>query len=127
MKNTGVILLSAGVLLIGFALLTPLLLFLIGLVLHNTVDGSMLLEMECSPLSFIGLVLLVPGSLVSRKHSLGIGIASGVALLAMVGCLSPTFPKGIVSMIATICYYLSLFVALGLGIAILHTKHPSQE
>lgn len=127
MKNGGILLLSAGVLLVGFALLTPLLFFLIGFVLDNTIDGGILLGMECSPLSFLGLVLLVLGSLFSKKHALAIGIISIVATLAMVMCLSSTFPKGTISMIASGCYYLSLLVALGLGIAILHTKHPYQE
>ena len=127
MRNTGIILLSAGVLLVGFALLTPLLFFLIGWVLDSTSDISILLGMECAPLSFLALVLLVLGSLFSRKHTLTIGIISVVATLAMVICLSPTFPKGTISVIARGCYYLSLLIALGLGIAILQGKRPSQE
>lgn len=122
MKNAPTILLSSGVLLVGFALCTPLLFFLIGLSLNNASDGSILLGMEYALLSFVGLVLLVLGSLFSKQHTLAMGITSGVAALAMVGCLSASDPKSVFDWFVSGCYYLSLLVALGVSIAILHTR-----
>ena len=123
MKNAGTILLSAGVLLVGFALITPLLFFLIGLLLDKGSDGSILLEMEYAPLSSLGLVLLILGSLFSAKFSLPIIITSGVAVLSMVGSYLASYPKGAFDWIVTGCYYLSLVIALSVGIAILNTRH----
>ena len=123
MKNAATILLSAGVLLVGFALLTPLLFFLIGLLLDKGSDGSILLEMEYAPLSFLGLVLLILGSIFSAKFSLPIIVTSGVAALSLVGSFLASNPKCTFDWIVTGCYYLSLLLALSVGIAILNTRH----
>ncbi|NBK20651.1 MAG: hypothetical protein EOM68_01335 [Spirochaetia bacterium] len=122
MKNAPTILLSAGVLLVGFTLLTPLLFFLIGFLLDKHGNGSILLGMDYAFLSFGGLVLLVLGSLFAKRYALVIGITSGVATLAMVGCFYATEPKGLFDWFVSGCYYLSLLVALGVSIAILHTR-----
>jgi len=122
MKNVGTILLAAGVLLVGFALITPLLFFLIGLLLDKGSDASMLIQMKYALLSFFGLVLLIFGSLISTKFSLPIIVSSGVAILSMVGSFLASNPKCTFDWIVTGCYYLSLLIALSVGIAILHTK-----
>ena len=123
MRNAGTILLSTGVLLIGFALFTPLLFFLIGLLLDKTGDGSLLLQMEYALVSFVGLALLILGSIFSQKVSATLIISSSVALLAIV----VSGLEGLIGWIVTGCYYLSLFTALGVAIGILHTRHPSQK
>jgi len=122
MKNVGTILLAAGVLLVGFALITPLLFFLIGLLLDKGSDASMLIQMKYALLSFFGLVLLIFGSLISTKFSLPIIVSSGVAILSLVGSFLASNPKCTFDWIVTGCYYLSLLIALSVGIAILHTK-----
>ncbi|MGB4405685.1 MAG: hypothetical protein WBI82_02380 [Sphaerochaeta sp.] len=122
MKNAGTILLSAGVMLVGFALFTPLLFFLIGALLGKGNGGSALQEMEYALLSLIGLVLLVVGSLMSAKFTLPISISSGVAALSMVGFFLANNPKTVFDWIVTGCYYFFQLVALSVGIAILHTR-----
>ncbi len=122
MKNVGTILLSAGVLFVGFALLTPLLFFLIGLLLDKRVDGNILLQMEYALLSFMGIVLLSLGSVFSVKLSLPIIVSSVVASLSMVVSIYANKSRNTFDWIVTGCYYISLLVALGAGIAILHTK-----
>lgn len=124
MKNVGTILLSAGVLFVGFALLTPLLFFLIGLLLDKRVDGNILLQMEYALLSFMGIVLLSLGSVFSVKLSLPIIVSSVVASLSMVVSIYANKSRNTFDWIVTGCYYISLLVALGAGIAILHTKKP---
>jgi len=124
MKNVGTILLAAGVLLVGFALITPLLFFLIGLLLDKGSDASMLIQMKYALLSFFGLVLLIFGSLISTKFSLPIIVSSGVAILSMVGSFLASNPMCTFDWIVTGCYYLSLLIALSVGIAILHTRQP---
>ena len=123
MKNAGTILLSAGVLLVGFALITPLLFFLIEVILGKTGDASILLEMEYASLSFIGLGMIVVGSFFSPKRSPIIIVSSVVAALAMVGSFLASNPKCTFDWIVTGCYYLSLITALSVGIVILHTRH----
>ncbi len=127
MRNTGIIFLSAGVLFVGFALLTPLLFFLIGALLEHSFDLTILLGMEYALLSCIGLVLLILGYLFSAKWSPSIIVSSGIATLAMVLCLVASEPKGVFYWIVRGCYFLSLLTALGMGIGILHTKPPYQE
>ena len=122
MKNAVTILLSAGVLLVGFALLTPLLFFLIETYLGKGSEGSVLQEMGYALLSFIGLVLLVVGSLLSAKFMLPISISSGVAALSMVGFFLASNPKTAFDWVVTGCYYLSQLIALSMGIAILHMR-----
>ncbi len=123
MRNSGIILLSAGVLLIGFSLLTPLLFFLIEAALNKSSDASVLLQMEHALLSCIGLALLILGSIFSKKISLPIIISSSVALLA----LAVSGREGLLGLIITGCYYLSLLTSFGFAIAILHTSHPSYK
>ncbi len=122
MKNVGTIILSAGVLLVGFALLTPLLFFLIGAVLDKNCDGSVLLEMEYALFSLIGLVLLVAGSLFTAKFSLSLIVSSGIATLSMVGSYLAINPRTVFGWVVTGCYYISQLIALSVGIAILHTR-----
>ncbi|MBI9094101.1 MAG: hypothetical protein JEY71_04365 [Sphaerochaeta sp.] len=122
MKNAGTILLSAGVMLVGFSLLTPLLFFFIGALLGKGSEGSVLQEMGYALLSLIGLVLLVVGSLVSAKFTLPMSIFSGVATLSMVVCFLASNPKTVFGWVVTGCYYFSQLVALSVGIAILHTR-----
>lgn len=122
MRNAGTILLSTGVLLIGFALFTPLLFFLIGLLLDKTGDGSLLLQMEYALLSLIGLALLVVGSTFSVKFTTPLIVPSIVAILAIAGSYYAKEPKEIIDWIVIGCYYLSLLVAFGVGIANLHVQ-----
>lgn len=122
MKNVGTILLSAGVMLVGFTLLTPLLFFLIGALLGKGSEGSVLSEIAHAHLSLIGLVLLVAGSLLSAKFTLPILVSSGVAILSMVCFLFASNPKTVFGWIVTGCFYLSQLFALSVGIAILHAR-----
>ncbi len=122
MKNASTILLSAGVLLVGFTLITPLLFFVIGLVVNNTSDTSIFLEMEYAFLSLIGMVFLILGSVFSGRFYLAIIIASVVAATAMVGSVLANYPKDTFGLVVIGCYYLSLLIALSVGIAILHTR-----
>lgn len=123
MKNVATILLSVGVLFVGFALLTPLLFFLIGLLLNKIGDTSVLLQMEYALISFIGLAMLVTGSIFSAKFLIPTIASFAVATLAIAVSFVANSPKGIFDWIVIGCYYLSLFTALGMGIAILHIKH----
>jgi|GEM_PF-4556203 len=127
MKNAGTILLSAGVLLVGFSLLTPLLFFLIAALLDKTLDGSILLQMEYALFSLIGIALLILGSCFSTKTSMTIIISSVVALLSMVGCFLASNPKTVFDWIVIACYYLSLLTTLSMGIAILHKRQGGSQ
>ncbi len=122
MKNASTILLSAGVLLVGFTLITPPLFFLIGLVVNKISDTSMLLEMKYAFLSLIGMVLLILGSVLSGRFYLAIIVSSVFAAMAMVGSFLATSPKDPFGLVVIGCYYLSLLIALSVGIAILHTR-----
>lgn len=130
MKNTGTILLSAGVLFVGFSLFTPLLFFLIGALLDNSYDTSILLQMEYAFLSCIGVVLLVLGSILSLNVSLArilsAIISSSLVILAYVVSFAIKDGAGLFAWIVTACHYLALVTAFGIGISILHTKHPDQ-
>ncbi|MDY0288707.1 MAG: hypothetical protein RBR15_07785 [Sphaerochaeta sp.] len=117
MKNASIILLSAGVLFVGFSLVTPLLFFLIGAMLDKSFDVSALLQMEYALIAFVGLLMLILGSIFSKKVSPTIIISSTIALLAIV-----VSPK-VSSFIVTGCYYLSLLTAFSVGSARLHREH----
>ncbi len=127
MKNRGTILLSSGVLLVGFSLLTPLLFFLIEGLLGKGFETSVLLEMEYAFLSFLGLVLLVLGSIFSAKFSPSIIISSGMASLAMVGAQFASDPKGVFDWVITGLYYCSLLGSFAAGMVILHRSGIKQE
>ncbi len=126
MKNAGIILVSGGVLLIGFSLLTPLLFFLIEVCLDNSADGSILLQMEHAALSCIGLGLLILGSLFFRRKSLTIILSSVVAVLVIVVSYLTSVPAGFFGWIVTGGYYLALFTAFSAGIMLLHAQRPYQ-
>ena len=124
MKNLGTILLSAGVLLLGFSLLTPLLFFFIEALVGKGFDLDELLGMQYALLSSIALVLLVLGSKFSNKFSISITILSVMTALAMVGSFSASDPRGVLDWVVTGCYYLLLLIILGRGIIMLH-RQPS--
>ena len=125
MKNSDTILLSLGVLLVGFALLTPLLFFLIGLLLKKGGDTGILLEMEYAFLSFIGIVLLILGTVFSARFLFPMIMVAVVASISLVCIFLASDPRGVFDWIVMGCYYLSLLVALILGMAILHTTSSS--
>lgn len=127
MKNSGTILLSAGLLLVGFSLLTPLLFFLIGFLLDKSGDGSMLLQMEHASLSLVGLVLLILGSIFSTRISLAVIISSAIAILVIAASYVVTTSHETFGWIVTGGYYLSLLTAFILAIVVLHMQHPSQR
>lgn len=120
MKNSGIVLLSAGVLFVGFSLITPLLFFLIGALLDKNFDMSLLLQMEYALIAFVGLFMLILGSIFSKKTSLTIIISSTVALLAIV--VAPKLNSSLV----TGCYYIYLVTAISVGIARLHANKPDR-
>lgn len=122
MRNIGTILLSAGVLLVGFSFLSPLLFFLIEATLGTSGDTGMLLEMEHAAISFVGLLLLALGSIFSEKRSPLIIASSSLAGLALVSSFFVTDPKGAFRWVVTCCYYLGILTAFGAGIATLHKK-----
>lgn len=123
MRNIGTILLSAGILFVSFTLLTPLLFFFIDLLLEKSGDGAALLEMKYTFLSMAGLMLLVLGSVRSSKFPATIIVSSIVATLALVLSFFASDPRHVFDWIVIGCYYISLLIAVSVGIALLHTAN----
>ncbi|MDT4762684.1 hypothetical protein [Sphaerochaeta sp. PS] len=123
MRNIGTILISLGVLLIGFALLTPLLFFLIALLLGKASDASLLLGMQYALLSSAGVALVFVGSLLTSSVTLLLGFSFFFSALSLVGSLVAPLLNGtrdLFFQIAQMLFFASQLVALCCGIALLH-------